>query len=107
MTGEAWIDTVRLARDCGDVSRLFPPDVDSLVDMPYTVHDAINRALTILSWEELPLDERPPHAIWNDPEELQAHFKRVQRERDRKYGTGDSDDIDDPVQNDAAKALLV
>lgn len=63
-----------------------------------------------LAWEELPKDERPPRRIWLDGEDLTDWFKEVERRREEKYGSGSSrggSDIDDPVENDAARALIV
>lgn len=107
MTDEAWIDTVRLARDLGDVSQLLPPGVETLRDMPHPVFSATRQALIFLSFEELPEDETPRKSIWNDGEALKEHFDRVKVDRKRKYGGDSSSDIEDPVQNEAARALIV
>lgn len=42
-----------------------------------------------------------------DGEKLKAHFDKVKKEREEKYGgkDGKSREIEDPVANDAAKAL--
>lgn len=57
-----------------------------------------------LSFEELPKDERPPKNIWLDGKKLEEWFKAVDDKRKREMeGKG----IDDPVENDAAKSLLV
>lgn len=58
-----------------------------------------------LSFEELEQGERPPKSIWLDGDKLTSWFDRVKRERERKYGGGQ--DIADPVENAAAKALIV
>jgi hypothetical protein len=90
------------------VSRLFPDGIEHLADLPHTFHDALVFALQILSWEELPKDERPPRNIWLDPKALNAHFKRVDRMRKEKYGGGsDDDDIDGPVSHNAALDMMV
>lgn len=106
MTDEAWIDTVRLARDLGTVSVLLPAGVKTLLDLPHTLFSAVKFALMVLAWDELPEEERPPKRIWQDSSRLKSHFAWVKRERERKYGRGDSG-IDDPVTNDAARALIV
>lgn len=60
-----------------------------------------------ISFDELPSDERPPRRIWLDDDALTAHFQRVERDREAKYGGGDSaGPIEDPVSNDAAKLLI-
>lgn len=78
-----------------------------LRDCPFPLYDAIQRALLILSWEELPRDERPSRRLWDDDEGLVRHFERVERERERKWGTGGSGAIEDPVENDAARWMVV
>lgn len=91
------------------MSSLFPKGVTSLGDLPFHIHDAIVMALQFLSFEELPKDERPKKAIWMDEEKLHAHFDAVDKRREEKYGTdkdGQSQAIDDPVENQAAKMLV-
>lgn len=62
----------------------------------------------MLSWEELPRDERPPRRLWDDDEGLVRHFEQVERDRERKWGSpGSSGAIEDPVDNDAARWLVV
>lgn len=86
---------------------LLPEGIRTIADLPHSLHDAITVALRYLSWEELPEDERPPRGIYVDGEKLKAHFTKVKKERDEKYGgkDGQSREIEDPVSNDAAKAL--
>lgn len=63
--------------------------------------------MAYISFDELPDDERPPRRIWLDDDALQAHFQRVRRDRDAKYGVGDkAGPIDDPVSNQAADLLI-
>lgn len=71
------------------------------------LHDAIVVGIRYLSWEELPSEERPPRGIYLDNEKLKAHFKKVEKAREEKYGgkDGSNREIEDPVENDAAKAL--
>lgn len=85
---EAWLATVRLARDIGNISSLFPPGITRLIDLPYTIHNAIISAIGFLSFEELPKDERPPRSIWMDGDALAAHWREVERAREAKYGSG-------------------
>jgi hypothetical protein len=75
-------------------------------DCPHTLFTAIRVALMVISFDELPEDERPARRIWLDNDRLEAWFKEVKRRRDEKYG-GKSREIEDPVQNDAARALIV
>lgn len=67
-------------------------------------------ALQFLSWEEnLDEDEMPPRSIWFNGRQLEEHFRAVKKRRKEKYG-GDGDgpgEIEDPVQNAAAKGLIV
>lgn len=95
---------MRLARDCGTVAELFPPGVDHLFELPHTLFDLIQQALRFLDFEELPRDERPPKSIWEDPEAMTAHFEMVEARRKEK---AKGNDIEDPVENEAAKDLLV
>jgi hypothetical protein len=89
------------------VSELFPAGITALTDLPYTLHEAIVRALLYLSWEELPKEDRPPRKMWLDADELGAWFKAVERRRDEQYGTHNSSSgIEDPVENAAAKDLV-
>jgi len=66
--------------------------------------------LQFLSWEEhLEDGEQPPRSIWFNEEELSAHFERVKADRKAKYGGKDDGPgpIEDPVENQAAKGLIV
>jgi hypothetical protein len=99
-----------MARDFGTVSELYPPGIADLREVPYLWFDAIRKAIVFLSFEEnLEKDERPPKAIWLDGDKLAAHFAWVEQRRKERYsGKGDgSSEIDDPVENQAAKGLLV
>ena len=96
---------MRIARDLGDVSSLFPQGISSLADVPYTLHHAITLGLQFLGFLEMQNDERPPRSIWLDIDRLEEHFRAVERRREEKYG--DKKGIEDPVQNEAAAALIV
>jgi hypothetical protein len=97
---------VRLARDFGDVSSLFPPDFDDLRDLPHSLFEAIRMAALFLSFDELDTDERPPKRIWLMPEQLNAWMEAVNAKR--RSGSSDMDrEIEDPVQNMAARDLIV
>lgn len=97
---------MRLARDFGTIRELYPPGVDDLRELPYIWFDAIRRALTFLGFDELEPDERPPKSIWLDDEALRLHFDQVKVMREEKWGSGE-ERIDDPVENPAAKDLLI
>lgn len=91
------------------MSILFPPGVKSLLDLPHTLHDAILKAFHFLAFEELPSEESPPRAIWLDDKKLKEHFDAVEKRRKEKYETdkdGNSKEIENPVQNDAARLLM-
>lgn len=107
VTDDAWLDTVRIARDFGTVSELFPPGVTDIRDMPHTLFDAIRRALTFLSFEDLEKEERPPKSIWLDDEKLSAHFEWVEERRKERFSGKPDEEIEDPVENDAARSLLI
>lgn len=91
------------------MSELFPDGVDSLTDLPHKLFDAIRSGLIYLSFEELPAEEQPPRRIWRDGEALNSWFEEVQRKRKAQYGGsgGWDQSIEDPVENQAAKDLLV
>jgi hypothetical protein len=103
------VDTVRIARDFGTVAELLPAGIDDARDIPHVLFRAIRNALVFLSFDELPDDERPPQRIWNDDDALKAWFDEVKRRRDEKYGgeKAGPGPIEDPVENAAAKSLLV
>lgn len=100
------MDTVRIARDMGTVSSLLPEGVSDMKDAPFTWFDAVKIALTILSFDELASDERPPRRMWLNGDQLKEWFDGVKRRREAKYGSA-SKPIEDPVDNAAAASLLV
>lgn len=81
--------------------------MSSLGDLPHTIHDAIALGLQFLAFQELPKDERPPRSIWFNTKRLEAHFEAVERRRDEKYGADGRKEIEDPVENEAARDLIV
>ena len=104
MTDGAWIDTVRLARDMGDVSQILPAGVATVRDLPYTLLGAIRQAMYFLSFEEFDFPEDvPPRNLWNDPRAMKDWFDAVRAKHDSR--TPDRD-IEDPKQNDAASLLI-
>lgn len=88
------------------MSSLFPPGIEHLGDLPHTFHDALLFALQVISWDELPKEERPKREIWLRPKELRRHFKRVEALRKEKYGGG-GDDIEGPTRRNAALDELI
>lgn len=100
------MNTVRIARDLGSVEQLFPDGVSRVVDLPYTIFDAIHRALIFLSFEEYERQEQPPKRIWMDATKLNEWFEKVRVDREKRY-SGKSSPIEDPVKNDAASSLIV
>ena len=103
------MDTVRIARDFGTVAELLPDGFTDLRDMPHVFFEALRSALVVLSFDELLEDERPPRRIWNDGDQLGEWFKDVKRRREEKYGGGKQGPgpIEDPVENEAARSLIV
>lgn len=85
------------------MSQLFPPGIHELADLPHHIFDAIRSAHIYLSFDELPEDERPPKRIWRDGDKMAEFFDGVRRKRDQ----GSDNAIDDPVQNEAARNLIV
>lgn len=74
--------------------------------------DAIRLGHIFLSFDELPKDERPPKRIWLDGDSLREWFADVERKREAKWSGGSSKggwdkSIEDPVENEAAKGLIV
>lgn len=98
------MDTVRLVRDLGTADQLIPDGVDGLIDLPYPLFDAIRQALFFLSFDELDGDDRPPRRIWARPDLLMEWWDDV-RARQKRRANGE-DEIEDPVDNDAAAGLI-
>lgn len=103
MADEAWVDTVRLAREMGDVSQLLPDGIRSLRDIPFRLQQAIKAALMFLGFEELQSEDIPPRNIWLDGEALSEHFDEIRR-RHKERGSGR--EIEDPVKNGAIDLLI-
>ncbi len=108
LTDDAWLDTVRIARDFGTIAELYPPGITDLREVPAMWFDAIRRALTFISWQEnLEEEEQPPRSIWLDPDKLADHFAQVKQRRKEKFDIKGGGEIENPVENEAAKALVV
>lgn len=96
---------MRIARDFGTVSELFPPSTENVRDLPWRWFEAIRLAMYFLSFDELSEEERPPKKIWLDSEKLHDWFEMVKRNRERE-SKGDTILEGEPVQNKAASALV-
>jgi hypothetical protein len=101
---EEWLNIVRLARDVGDISSLFPPGVTRVYDLPYTIFNAIRLALHFLRFEELEEKERPPKKIWLDADRMKEWWAEVKRNRESE-AKGEGDYMSLP-QNDLIKQML-
>lgn len=76
--------------------------------MPYTIFEAVRLGGIYLSWEEnLEEDERPPRSIWADGMRLKEWFDVVKKKRTEKWSGKGKPEIDDPMENEAAKGLIV
>jgi hypothetical protein len=83
---EGWLNTVRIARDGGCLSSLFPPGITTIWDLPHTLHGAIRLALYFLKFEEIPYEEdRPPRHIWLEPERMERWWKDVKQAQEARY----------------------
>jgi hypothetical protein len=89
------------------VSSLFPPGITHAADLPFHIHDAIAKGLAFTGFDELPSEERPPRSIWLDAEKLKEWFDAVEKRRKEQFGGSDRPAIEDPVDNAAAKDLIV
>lgn len=68
-------------------------------------------ALQFLGWMENLDDEEgevPPRWIWFDDKALEEHFDAVKKRRKERFGDKKDGpkEIDDPVQNEAARDLI-
>lgn len=99
---------MRIARDFGTVAELYPLGITDLRDVPAMWFDAIRRALTFISWQEnLEEEEQPKRAIWLDADKLEAHFALVKLRRKEKFDVKGGGEIEHPVENAAAKNMVV
>jgi hypothetical protein len=89
------------------VSALLPEGYSDLKDVPHVFFEAVRFALVVISFDELSTEERPPKRIWRDNEALSEWFDAVKRRRDEQSGVDGRKPIEDPVQNEAAKGLIV
>jgi len=72
----------------------------SIESAPAEFVNALNHALTILSWQEnLISEEIPPFWMWHLDWEISAWFDNVKRKRDAKYGGASIDDDSESKEN--------
>lgn len=88
------------------MSQVLPAGV-SLKDAPHSLFDAIRQAVIFLGFQDLPEDEKPDRKIWHDTEKLEAHFEAVKRRWEERMDPKGSGEVEDPVDNAAAKGLLI
>lgn len=104
MVDDSWLALVRVAQETGDISSLFPPGVERLIDMPFTIHQAILAAMQFISFGELPKEERPPKSIWLNGPKLEAWFVEVERLREDRMNGGNQSEMD---RSDLKDRLIV
>ncbi len=104
MQDETWLETVRIARDCGDISSLFPAGITRLWDLPHPLFTAIRMALYFLKFEELESKERPPKKIWLDGEKMTMWWAEVKASRESE-AKGEGSTMDMPINSLAAQML--
>lgn len=94
------------ARKGGDLTVLFPKGARTYMDIPWFLYEAINQAFTILSWyENYTEKEVPPTYMWEDGEELERWFNRVNDDRGYVQQGDDVPDPEDMMGNDYARAF--
>ncbi len=101
------MDTVRIARDVGDMSLLLPAGVTGFFDLPYNVFDAIRTTLGHLGLEELPKEDRPARNILFDSKEMKAHWRAVEERNRVKYGGKSNSISDEPIDGPVSRNPLV
>jgi hypothetical protein len=104
---ERWLSVVRLARDLGDISSLYPHGIERAYDLPYTVHNAIMAALGFLSFEELPEKERPPKRIWLNSDAMEEWWADVKAMRKAEMEGKGGDESSGPMMKNALRDRLL
>lgn len=104
MVDDMWLETVRMARDCGDISSLFPAGITRLWDLPHTLFTAIRMALGFLKFEELDPKERPPKKIWLDGDKMTMWWAEVKASREAE-AKGEGSTMDMPSNALVAEML--
>jgi hypothetical protein len=88
------------------VSQLLPEGT-TLKDAPHSLFDAIRQALIFLGFQDLPNEERPDRKIWHNADALKEHFEAVKKRWEEKMDPDGKGEVEDPVDNAAAKGLLI
>lgn len=94
---------VSAAKAAGGLASLYP-NGDS-VNAPWPVSMAVSHALAILSWMELPEEDRPSETIWLEPEMLEHHFNEVKARWADRSGGKELEGQNTLVENDLTKGL--
>lgn len=95
---------VSSAKRGGGIDALYPGRDPR--EAPWYLAAAVNHALAVLSWMELPDDQQPPESIWLNPKALNEHFERV-TERIKGEGRGGMEPIEDmPMMQNELTAEL-
>jgi hypothetical protein len=79
------------------VSQLLPVGY-RLDDAPYEWFAAVRFALMVLSFDELPTEDRPPRRLWTDAAAMEKWWAAV-KERRAAEARGESKHIEDPIDN--------
>lgn len=83
-----------LSQQTGSFKSLVPKGYN-FSTIPTDLFNAIEQAFRILSWQEnLGQDEMPPEWTWNLDWEIEAWFKKIKIDRERKWGNGSSPSAD-------------
>lgn len=98
-----WLNLISAARRAGDFRSLYPKGVKRVDQVPWPLQEAISHGLTILSWYENYLSEEIPNEnLWDDPEAIEEHFKRVKERKDaERDGMRMANDDEDFVEGDS------
>jgi hypothetical protein len=91
----------------GTAHLLFPPGCDDIRELPAPLFEAIKVSLIYLGFEEMPLEDQPPKKIWQDNDALKQHFEMLKQKRKQEASTTVEGPIEDPVQNELAKDMIV
>lgn len=87
------------------MSLLLPDGITHLGDCPFTLHAAILTALRIISYEEFPIEERPPKRIWLDGDRLAKWWTEVEVAREERYGVKTPQDSGDDYESNALELI--
>lgn len=99
---------MRFVREFGTVEQIMPQGITTLRELPYPLFNAVRVGMLYLGFEELSREDQPPRRIWQDSDALKVWFDDV-RSRNGSRSEPDSweRNIEDPVDNEAARSLIV